>query len=51
MAYNIRIYASNGELLKDVGNTQTLRQAERVAGGIKINLHQDNFVTINEEKK
>ena len=51
MAYNIRIYDNNGELLKDVGDTQTLRQAKKVTAGIKINLHPDNFVKILENKE
>ena len=51
MAYNIRIYDNNGELLKDVGDTETLRQAKKVTAGIKINLHPDNFVTIKQQEK
>ena len=51
MTYNIQIYSyKTGELMKDLGSVQTMRQAEKVAKGVEINLHQDAFVKILENK-
>ena len=52
MTYSIQIYSyKTGELTKDLGSVPTMRQAEKVAKGVEINLHQDNFVKILENKE